>query len=45
MRKFPQIYLSVVGDGHSDAILTGDVVGTVIGRAGSRSGGAATCRI
>lgn len=41
----PQIYLSVVGDRHRDAVLTGDVVGAVIGGAWARARGAATRRV
>lgn len=41
----PQIYLGVVGDGHRHAVLTGDVVGTVIRGAWARARGAATCRV
>lgn len=41
----PQTYLSVVGDWHRDAVLTGDVVGAVIRGAGARARGAATCRV
>lgn len=40
-----QIYLSVVGDWHGDAVLTGDVVGAVIRGAWARARSAATCRV
>lgn len=39
------MYLHVVGDGHSDAVLVGDVVGAVVWGAGAGAGGAAACRV